>query len=89
MGDSGEEWEFQRIGTESEKSSVEKELSELRQRLERVEEWKNRRQEIEDELNEVWTAGGNGLQPPPYMEAEDRQGRIEEESNDSSSVLQV
>jgi ATP-binding cassette subfamily D (ALD) long-chain fatty acid import protein len=35
-----------------------------------VEEWKKRRQEIEEELNRVWVDGGEELQPPPYAEAE-------------------
>ncbi|KAF2707284.1 peroxisomal ABC transporter-like protein [Pleomassaria siparia CBS 279.74] len=66
LGINGEEWDFQRIGTESEKSSVEKELAELRERLAKVEEWKLRRQEIEEELNKVWIEGGDELSPPPY-----------------------
>ncbi|OCL12978.1 hypothetical protein AOQ84DRAFT_372595 [Glonium stellatum] len=68
-GDAGEEWEFQRIGTESEKSSVEKELHELRERLAKVEEWKKRRQEIEDELNKVWVESGEELPPPAYSQS--------------------
>jgi ATP-binding cassette subfamily D (ALD) long-chain fatty acid import protein len=70
LGESGEEWEFQRIGTASEKSSVEKELAELRERLAKVEEWKCRRTEIEEELNKVWVEGGDSLGPPAYMEHE-------------------
>ncbi|KAF1851353.1 peroxisomal ABC transporter-like protein [Cucurbitaria berberidis CBS 394.84] len=70
FGDHGDEWEFQRIGTESEKSSVEKELAELRERLAKVEEWKRRRQEIENELNKVWVNSGDELAPPPYIEEE-------------------
>lgn len=70
LGDNGDEWEFQRIGTESEKSSVEKELAELRERLAKVEEWKKRRQEIEDELNKVWVNNGEELPPPAYAEEE-------------------
>lgn len=71
LGDYGDEWEFQRIGTESEKSSVEKELADLKERLARVEEWKKRRQEIELELNSVWVEGidveqSEKLPPPPY-----------------------
>ena len=68
-GETGEEWEFQRIGTESEKSSVEKELHELRERLAKVEEWKKRRQEIEDELNKVWIEPGEELPPPAYSQS--------------------
>ncbi|ORY15765.1 ABC transporter transmembrane region 2-domain-containing protein [Clohesyomyces aquaticus] len=70
LGENGDEWELQRIGTESEKSSVEKELHELRERLAKVEEWKQRRQEIEVELNKVWVDNGSELPPPPYLDAE-------------------
>jgi len=45
-------------------------LQELRDRLSKVEEWKKRKQEIEDELGRVWVDGGEELQPPPYVEAE-------------------
>lgn len=71
LGEHGDEWDFQRIGTASEKSSVEKELAELRERLERVEEWKARRNEIEKELGQVWVVGGEELGPPPYAEKEE------------------
>lgn len=77
LGDHGDEWEFQRIGTESEKSSVEKELAELRERLAKVEEWKNRRQEIEDELNKVWVNSGEELAPPPYMQEDSEEAQSE------------
>ena len=69
LGEASEEWELQRIGTESEKSSVEKELHELRERLAKVEEWKKRRQDIDDELNKVWVEGGEELPPPSYAES--------------------
>lgn len=75
-GETGEEWEFQRIGTESEKSSVEKELHELRERLAKVEEWKKRRQEIEDELNKVWIESGEELPPPAYSQSSMNDGTI-------------
>lgn len=68
MGESGDEWDFHRIGTETEKSSVAKELVELRERLSKVEEWKKRRQDIEDELNKVWVEGGDELSPPSYID---------------------
>jgi ATP-binding cassette subfamily D (ALD) long-chain fatty acid import protein len=79
LGENSEEWELQRIGTESEKSSVEKELHELREQLSKVEEWKQRRQEIEDELNKVWVDGGEQLPPPPYMEEVGGEGVAGEE----------
>jgi ATP-binding cassette subfamily D (ALD) long-chain fatty acid import protein len=58
---------------------VEKELAELRERLSKVEEWKSRRAQIEEELNRVWVEGGEGeekeeLPPPPYLETEGSEG---------------
>lgn len=70
MGEAGDEWEFERIGTEREKMHVERELQELRERLARVEEWKSRKEEIEKELAQVWVEGGEGLPPPSYVEAQ-------------------
>ncbi|OTB04422.1 hypothetical protein M426DRAFT_320785 [Hypoxylon sp. CI-4A] len=69
MGENGDEWEFERIGTEREKMHVEKELQELRERLAQVEEWKQRREEIEKELAQVWVEGDATLDPPSYVEA--------------------
>ncbi|KAL1881641.1 ATP-binding cassette long-chain fatty acid transporter pxa1 [Paecilomyces lecythidis] len=66
LGSRGDEWEFERIGTEKEKLGVEKELQELRKRLDKVEEWKKRREDIEDELRKVWVEEGE-LAPPPYQ----------------------
>ncbi|KAI1489764.1 ABC transporter transmembrane region 2-domain-containing protein [Biscogniauxia mediterranea] len=69
LGDSGDEWEFERIGTEREKMQVERELQELHERLAQVEEWKRRREEIEKELAQVWTEKDDApLEPPPYVE---------------------
>lgn len=67
LGAGGDEWEFDRIGTEKEKMGVEKELQELRKRLDNVETWKSRREEIERELQKVWMSEGE-LAPPPYEE---------------------
>ena len=71
LGDDGTEWAFERIGTEEEKLGVEKELAELRARLAKVEEWKTRRNEIEEELGKVWVEGKEvqELPPPPYLES--------------------
>ncbi|KAI1400604.1 ABC transporter transmembrane region 2-domain-containing protein [Hypoxylon fuscum] len=68
-GENGDEWEFDRIGTEREKMQVERELQELRERLAQVEEWKQRREEIEKELAQVWVEGDASLDPPPYVES--------------------
>ncbi|PGH12923.1 hypothetical protein AJ80_06528 [Polytolypa hystricis UAMH7299] len=70
LGAEGNDWEIERIGTEKEKMGVEKELQELRKRLDNVEEWKRRKQDIEDELNKVWVDDGE-LEPPPYDEGID------------------
>ncbi|KAF4548447.1 ABC transporter-like protein 18 [Elsinoe fawcettii] len=67
LGPQGDEWEFQRIGTESEKGSVEKELAELRARLAEKERWEERKSEIEAELAKVWTEGGKELEAPGYL----------------------
>jgi ATP-binding cassette subfamily D (ALD) long-chain fatty acid import protein len=94
LGESGEEWEFQRIGTASEKSSVEKELAELRERLAKVEEWKARKSEIENELERVWVEGGDELGPPPYAEtvdvgSEEGEVEVEEEGSVESEMSPV
>ncbi|KAI0847081.1 ABC transporter transmembrane region 2-domain-containing protein [Daldinia vernicosa] len=68
MGESGDKWEFERIGTEREKMQVERELQELRERLSQVEQWKQRREEIDKELAQVWVEGDASLDPPPYVE---------------------
>ncbi|KAI1119144.1 lipid transporter [Nemania sp. NC0429] len=69
LGDNGDEWEFERIGTEREKMQVERELQELRERLSQVEKWRQRREEIEKELAQVWTEQNETpLDPPPYIE---------------------
>lgn len=83
MGESGDEWELQRIGTEREKMHVERELQELRERLAQVEEWKARHETIEKELAKVWVEGGEDLSPPPYVEVEEK-----EKEKDGSEVAE-
>jgi len=87
LGDYGGEWDLQRIGTQEEKSSVEKELAELRERLAKVEEWTRRRQEIEEELNKVWVEGEGGvgqeeLGPPPYLAGEWERDQLHDSNGD-------
>lgn len=77
MGDNGDEWEYERIGTEREKMHVERELFELRERLAQVENWKKRHEEIEGELGRVWVNGGNELSPPSYLESTQTTGSEE------------
>ncbi|KAL6877027.1 ABC transporter transmembrane region 2 domain-containing protein [Trichoderma novae-zelandiae] len=66
VGDQGDGWEFERIGTEREKMQVEKEVQDLRERLSQVDELKRRRDEIERELAAVWTDKGEMLDAPSY-----------------------
>jgi ATP-binding cassette subfamily D (ALD) long-chain fatty acid import protein len=80
LGTEGEQWEFEKIGTEKEKMGVEKEIQELRKRLDKVDEWKQRREEIEKELHKVWAEEGE-LAPPPY-ELGNTEG-VAEESKDA------
>lgn len=72
LGDDASLYDFQRIGTASEKDTVEKELAELRDRLSKVDQWKARRQEIDTELNKVWVHAARAeeqeLAPPKYEE---------------------
>ncbi len=74
QGEEGEDWTFDRIGTEEEKEGVERELEGLRERLAKVEGWRRRREEIEVELGKVWVSGaedkGGELPPPAYVEKE-------------------
>ncbi|OAA63728.1 peroxisomal ABC transporter [Niveomyces insectorum RCEF 264] len=76
MGEGGDEWTFERIGTEREKQNVERELQELRERLAQVDEWRARRAEIEQELQQVWVEGGEApLAPPPYAQEEKKEAQ--------------
>ena len=71
LGEEANEYEFLRIGTASEKESVEKELHELREKLSQVEQWKQRRKEIDEELSKVWVSSQQGkeeLEAPAYEE---------------------
>lgn len=72
LGEEGADWDLKKIGTEEEKTGVEKELSELRRRLGQVEEWKKRREEIEEELRRVLVEGREELAPPAYIQEEDK-----------------
>lgn len=69
MGEDGTEWEWERIGTVEEKMGVERELQQLRERLEKVKGWESRKVEIEDELNKVWVEGSE-LETPVFAEGE-------------------
>lgn len=75
QGETGDEWEFDRIGTEREKLQVEKELQEIRERLAQVDEWKQRREDIDKELAAVWTDQGESLDAPEYVEMSEATGK--------------
>ena len=69
LGENGTSWNFERIGTEEEKKGVERELQDLREQLSNVENWRRRREEIEDELSRVWVRraqSSSELPPPQY-----------------------
>ncbi|KAG4034665.1 hypothetical protein MFRU_002g00220 [Monilinia fructicola] len=68
LGDDGAEWEYERIGTEREKMGVEKELQELRERMEMEGAWEERRKKIDEELEEVWVEGGERLAEPAHID---------------------
>lgn len=70
LGENGDEWSFEKIGTEREKMNVERELQELRERLAQVDDWKKRRAEIEKELAQVLVEGGDVLEALPNAEKE-------------------
>ena len=65
LGEEANEYEFNRIGTANEKSSVEREIQELREKLSQVEDWKQRRKAIDEELSKVWVSGQEQELPAP------------------------
>jgi ATP-binding cassette subfamily D (ALD) long-chain fatty acid import protein len=85
LGEEGECWEFERIGTEKEKLGVEKEIQELRKRLDKVDEWKLRREEIDKELSKVWSSDGE-IAPPPYQEKDLAEPEVETTTETTSDV---
>ncbi|KAK4451660.1 putative lipid transporter [Podospora aff. communis PSN243] len=90
MGERGDEWELQRIGTEREKLQVERELQELRERLAQVEKWKSRHEEIEKELAKVWIEGGDDdLAPPPYIAKDGGEKTEAEPETDDGTLVEA
>ena len=57
LGADGVGWDVERIGTDEEKIGVERELQELRDRLAKVEQWKQRLNQIDEELSHAWIGG--------------------------------
>lgn len=56
-GDQGDEWSWEKIGSDEEKGRAEREVGELRAYLEQVEGWKARLEEVQGELGRVWVKG--------------------------------
>ena len=72
--------------SEKEKLGVEKEIQELRKRLDKVDEWKRRREEIDKELNKVWAEEGE-LAPPPYeLGNEEAVAEVSNEATEEANV---
>ncbi|KIX07407.1 uncharacterized protein Z518_02060 [Rhinocladiella mackenziei CBS 650.93] len=71
LGEEGYDWEMVRIGTEQEKSGMDKEIGELKAKLAMVDEWERRKKEIETELSRVLVVGAEGergeLEAPEYI----------------------
>ncbi|KAL8702588.1 MAG: hypothetical protein Q9201_004247 [Fulgogasparrea decipioides] len=75
-------WSFERIGTKEERVGVEREIQALREKLDKVEGWRRRKEEIEKELGRVWVEGEAELQAPEYLAAEEDQGILEDQISD-------
>ncbi|KAI4224755.1 MAG: hypothetical protein L6R36_004442 [Xanthoria steineri] len=61
-------WEFERIGTEEERVGVEREVQALKEKLAKVDEWRQRKEEIEKQLGQVWVRGETEeLEAPGYL----------------------
>ena len=57
MDDTSPRHHMERVGTEHEKIGVERELRDLREMLAKVEGWKRRKVEVEEQLAQVWVRG--------------------------------
>nr|OQO21390.1 hypothetical protein B0A51_11280 [Rachicladosporium sp. CCFEE 5018] len=77
LGEEANEYEFLRIGTASEKASVEKELAELREKMGKVEGWKSRKAEIDHELGLMSQMGAVG---------DEEEGEVESPSIEEGST---
>lgn len=78
-GEGGESWEYERIGTVEEKMGVEREMREIRERLDLVGEWERRREEIDGDLAKVWVEGAEELEAPEFQREAGLEGKLESE----------
>lgn len=77
LGEEGYDWEWHKIGTESEKSIVDHEVKDLEEKLSHVSEWEKRLAEIDGQLNLTLVAD------------EDRKGNIVSEEEADSAIVGV
>ena len=83
-GEHGDEWDLQRIGTETEKMHARRELELLREKLAQVDDWKARHAEIEAELGEVWVEGAERpVGAPAYVSEPEEEERAETEAEET------
>ncbi|KAK6512011.1 hypothetical protein TWF481_000909 [Arthrobotrys musiformis] len=83
MGEYGAEWEFDRIGAERERMSIEKEIKELEERLAKVDDMEQRKDAIEAELKNVLIEGGGDL---GVVEAESLPESEEEKEEEENQI---
>ncbi|KAL8872474.1 MAG: hypothetical protein Q9174_001904 [Haloplaca sp. 1 TL-2023] len=80
-------WSFDRIGTEQERVGVEREVQALREKLQKVEGWRKRKEEIEEELGRVWVEGdAEELPAPDYLASGDSMATSSEDRSFSESA---
>ena len=89
LGEEGEMWDLKKIGTEEEKMGVESELADLRKKLEQVEDWKKRREKIEEELKKVMVEGGGEMVPPSYLAVEGAKAAGKETDPDDRADVSI
>ena len=88
-------WAFGRIGSAEDRVGVEKELAELRRRLDLASGWEARRREVVQELERVWVKGDGGaereLKPPIYGDdrGQENEGGKEDETIPESLPREV
>ncbi|KAL8967328.1 MAG: hypothetical protein Q9183_002969 [Haloplaca sp. 2 TL-2023] len=79
-------WSFERVGTEEERVGVEREVQALQEKLQKVEGWRKRKEEIEEELGRVWVESeAEALPAPDYLASGDSMATSEDRSSSNSS----
>ena len=88
LGENGAGWDFQRIGTLKDVSTVEKEVEEIRKRLAHAEILKKRRAEIERELNKCWMVNEEP-EPSSAFEKKDHKDEKERDNDDDRTIVEI